>query len=63
MVKQIGEIDVNGIKNYQALSTDLEIDYPTTNDCASGSDMIIIDETTKKVVGFKLFNGKIWADL
>jgi len=63
MVKQIGQIDVNGIKKYQALPTDLEADYPTINDCAAGSEMTIIDETTKKVTGFKEFNGNVWAEI
>ena len=62
-IQRIGGIDVNGVAQYQASTTDLEEDYPTIDDCAAGSSMTIINEVTKKITGFKEFNGTIWADL
>ena len=61
-VKQIG-ISVGDIKSYQALSTDLEATYPTSEKCGEGSMMEVIDETTKTVTAYKVFNGTVWATI
>lgn len=56
-----GVVVSDAVKEYQALSTDLETSYP--RNCGAGSCMEIIDVATKKVVAYKVFNGSIWADL
>ncbi len=65
MIVQIDYDPDTRIGHYQASSTDLEANYPTqlSDNIDGGSLMEIIDEVNKVVVGYKSFNGIIWADL
>lgn len=60
MVKRVGKVDEGNIKTYQCDTTDVLTNFPTATDCAAGSTMLVIDQTTHKISQVKYFDGTNW---